>query len=91
MVNDVVPISEAKANLSKLVKRARAGEVIYLGAYGRADAVLAPVPARRPLAVGAWTSRRDAGFSYDDDALVGPDADLSAEVAASIDRDASSR
>lgn len=90
-MNDVVPISEAKANLSKLVKRARAGEVIYLGAYGRADAVLAPVPEKRPLAVGVWTARRVAGFAYDDDALVGPDADVSADVTASIDRDVPER
>jgi len=30
-----VSIHEAKTNLSKLVKRAEAGETIYIGAYGR--------------------------------------------------------
>ena len=35
-----IPIHEAKSNLSKLVKRAAAGETIYIGAYGKAEAVL---------------------------------------------------
>ncbi|MCL2831804.1 MAG: type II toxin-antitoxin system prevent-host-death family antitoxin [Treponema sp.] len=38
-----IPIHEAKSNLSKLVKRAAAGETIYIGAYGKPEAVLAPV------------------------------------------------
>jgi len=35
-----IPIHEAKSNLSKLVKRAAAGETIYIGAYGKAEAVI---------------------------------------------------
>jgi len=35
-----IPIHEAKSNLSKLVKRAAAGETIYIGAYGKPEAVL---------------------------------------------------
>jgi prevent-host-death family protein len=35
-----ISIHEAKSNLSKLVKRAAAGETIYIGAYGKAEAVL---------------------------------------------------
>lgn len=90
-MSDVVPISEAKANLSKLVKRARAGEVIYLGAYGHPDAVLAPVPERRPVVVGAWAARRVEGFAYDDDALVAPDSDVTDDITTSVERDSSSR
>jgi len=35
-----IPIHEAKSNLSKLVKRAAAGENIYIGAYGRPEAII---------------------------------------------------
>ena len=38
-----IPIHEAKSNLSKLIKRAAAGETIYIGAYGKAEAVLTAV------------------------------------------------
>jgi len=37
---ETIPIHEAKSNLSKLVKRAAAGENIYIGAYGKPEAVL---------------------------------------------------
>jgi len=38
-----ISIHEAKSNLSKLVKRAAAGETIYIGAYGKPEAVLTSV------------------------------------------------
>jgi prevent-host-death family protein len=38
-----IPIHEAKSNLSKLIKRAAAGETIYIGAYGRPEAALTVV------------------------------------------------
>jgi len=38
-----IPIHEAKSNLSKLVKRAAAGETIYIGAYGRPEAIITSV------------------------------------------------
>ena len=37
---DTIPIHKAKSNLSKLVKRAAAGETIYIGAFGKPEAVL---------------------------------------------------
>ena len=40
---ETMPIHEAKSNLSKLVKRAAAGETIYIGAYGKPEAALMPV------------------------------------------------
>jgi antitoxin (DNA-binding transcriptional repressor) of toxin-antitoxin stability system len=39
---DIIPIHKAKSTLSQLVKRAAAGEALYIGAYGKAQAVLAP-------------------------------------------------
>ena len=38
-----VTIHEAKSNLSRLVKRAAAGETIYIGAYGKPEAALTAV------------------------------------------------
>jgi len=40
---ETIPIHEAKSNLSKLVKRAAAGETIYIGAYGKPEAILTAV------------------------------------------------
>ena len=45
-----IPIHEAKSNLSRLVKRAAAGETIYIGAYGKAEAVLTAVSPEQQLA-----------------------------------------
>ena len=41
MSQTVVPIHQAKTNLSQLVKRAAEGERILIGSYGRPEAVLA--------------------------------------------------
>jgi antitoxin (DNA-binding transcriptional repressor) of toxin-antitoxin stability system len=38
-----VSIHEAKTSLSRLVKRAAAGETIYIGAYGKPDVALTAV------------------------------------------------
>lgn len=86
---DVIPIAEAKANLSKLVKRAQAGETIYLGAYGRAEAVIAPLPERRTITLGAGAARRVAEFDYGADQLIESDPEIAALFDASINRDMS--
>jgi antitoxin (DNA-binding transcriptional repressor) of toxin-antitoxin stability system len=40
-----IPIHQAKSSLSKLVKRAAAGETFYIGAYGKPEAAVTPVNA----------------------------------------------
>ena len=40
---NVISIHDAKTNLSKLVKRAAAGEVIFIGAYGKEEAAIVPI------------------------------------------------
>ena len=74
-MTDVVPIYEAKTNLSKLVKRAQAGETIYIGAYGKAEAVLAPLPKKKPITFGVLAHLAVPGFDYDSEELWGPQAD----------------
>lgn len=47
---EVISMHAAKSQLSQLVKRAAAGETVYIGAYGRAAVKLVPVEssAQRP-------------------------------------------
>jgi hypothetical protein len=49
---ETIPIHRAKTTLSQLIKRAEAGEIIYLGGYGRAQVALCPMEAlakRKPV------------------------------------------
>ncbi len=39
-----IPIHEAKANLSKYIKQAKAGKPVYIGAWGETEVVLSAVP-----------------------------------------------
>jgi antitoxin (DNA-binding transcriptional repressor) of toxin-antitoxin stability system len=43
----VISMHEAKSSLSQLVKRAAAGEIILIGAYGKVDAQLGPPPSKK--------------------------------------------
>jgi len=43
-------IHEAKTNLSRLVKRAAAGETIYIGAYGKPEVALTAVTSAKQRA-----------------------------------------
>jgi len=38
-----IPVHEAKSNLSKLIKRAVEGEIIFIGAYGKPEVALIAV------------------------------------------------
>ena len=48
MSQNIIPMHQAKSSLSRLVKRAAAGEVIFIGSYGRAEAALTPVTIAMP-------------------------------------------
>lgn len=69
----VISIYDAKTHLSKLVKQAEAGETIYIGAYGKQQAILAPAPARPIIQIGIWAHKADPNYNSDD--LIGPDKD----------------
>ncbi len=49
---DVVTIGEAKTHLSKLVRKAEAGEIVYLGAYGKPTAMIVAVPQKPQRKLG---------------------------------------
>ncbi len=83
-MTNVISMYEAKTNLSKLVKKAQAGEIIYIGAYGQAQAIIAPAPTKKPIAIGVWSHKKKMdAYKYDD--LVGPDQDIDADFEKSLD------
>jgi antitoxin (DNA-binding transcriptional repressor) of toxin-antitoxin stability system len=57
---ETIPIHKAKSTLSQLVKRAAAGETIYIGGYGKAEAALLSVniPKTNPI-LGAYGCMKD--------------------------------
>ena len=84
-MHKVISIYDARTNLSKYIKKAQAGQIIYVGAYGQAQAVIAPLPAKQAIAIGVW-SRKKRLNSYEYDDLVGSDAALTAEFVKSADK-----
>ena len=65
-------IHEAKTNLSKLVKRAAAGETIYIGAYGKPEAALTVINLKkyqaeqRAKAFGCMKGKAELPEGWDD-------------------------
>lgn len=74
-MSKVVTIYEAKTHLSALVKKAQAGETIYIGAYGQPQAILTPLPKKNKVKIGLWAHKRIPN-AYDYDDLVNPDQDI---------------
>lgn len=84
-VKQALTIHEAKTHLSRLVQRAKDGEVVYIGTYGKQEVMLV---AARPQALGVrrlgtW---QGSGGSVPGDGLVGPDAELTKLLGDSINR-----
>lgn len=71
-MKDTISIYEAKTNLSKLVKKAKAGEEVVIGAYGEPEVMLVPYKKKNKLNIGVWDHK---GIKFDDD-LVGPDPEI---------------
>jgi len=69
---NTVSIHEAKTNFSKLVKRAEAGETIYIGAYGKPTVELKSVDRRdisakkRAAAFGCMKGKMNLKEGWDD-------------------------
>lgn len=72
-MSDTLSIYEAKTNLSKLVKRAKKGETIYVGAYGKPDAIIAPIPKDTIVQFGSMS--KEIGH-LDDVLFVGSDPEI---------------
>lgn len=69
-------IYEAKTNLSKLIKKAKAGESFYIGVNGEPEVLVSPVKPvkKRKVQFGTWANRKD--FWYKDEDLVGIDPEI---------------
>lgn len=72
----IVSIYDAKTNFSKYVKQAEAGAVIYVGAYGKAQAVIAPLPKKKKFKLGVGKHLADPNFDYSHPTLVGSDPEI---------------
>ncbi len=73
-MNKVVSIYEAKTNLSKLVKQAKAGKTIYIGAYGNQEVMLVPAkPRKNKIKLGIWAHKP---IGYRDKDIIGSDPEI---------------
>jgi len=66
-----IPIHEAKTTLSQLVKRAAAGEVIYIGTYGKPEVAIVSIetlPGKKPVseAFGCLKGQLNLSKNWDD-------------------------
>lgn len=53
-----IPIHEAKTNLSKYIKQAKAGKPVYIGAWGESEVMLSAVPKKKKGGTGMWGAFR---------------------------------
>lgn len=72
-MSKVYTIYEAKTQLSKLGKRAAAGETIYVGAYGDPAFIIAPISRTQNRQLGTWNGRKHIDYTV----LEESDADIS--------------
>lgn len=84
-MDKIISIYEAKTNLSKYIKKAQAGQTIYVGAYGTPQAIIAPIPAKKPINIGVWAHKKKLN-AYQTEDLIGPDPDIAADFEDSINR-----
>ena len=82
-MNKVISIYKAKTNFSKLIKKAKAGETIYVGAYGQPEAVISPLPTKKKINIGVWDHKRQ---KVDYEALAALDKEIATDFAASASR-----
>ncbi len=65
MPTTTVPMHEAESSLPQLVKRAAAGEMIHIGGYGRAEAVLGPVSSFKKRRLGILEGKLNIPDDFD--------------------------
>jgi prevent-host-death family protein len=72
-MNKIVTIYDAKTNLSKYIKQAKAGQPVYIGSYGEKEVILmAAKPDKAAIKFGTAAGK----FKYDSAALEGTDTDI---------------
>ncbi len=81
----VISIYEAKTQFSKLVKKAQAGETIYIGAYGHTQAVLSPAPVKKLINIGIWADKKKPN-AYETEELIGSDLEINSDFEESLNQ-----
>ena len=72
-MNKVITIYDAKTNLSKYIKQAKAGNPVYIGSYGTQEVVLmAAKPKKAAIKFGTAAGK----LHYNDKDLEGLDPDI---------------
>ncbi|HUD07082.1 MAG TPA: hypothetical protein VMR34_04295 [Candidatus Saccharimonadales bacterium] len=84
-MSKVISIYEAKTQFSKLVKKAQAGETIYIGAYGHPQAILSPAPVKKPIKIGIWAHKKKPN-AYKPESLIGSDPDINNDFEESLNQ-----
>ena len=72
-MSKAISIYDAKTNLSKLVARAKSGEEVVIGAYGKPEVMLVPYITKNKLNIGVW-AHKAKDMNYED--LVDSDPDI---------------
>jgi len=71
-MKNTISIYDAKTNFSKLVARAKEGQDVIIGAYGKPEVMLVPYKKKNKLNIGVWDHK---GIKFGDD-LVGSDPEI---------------
>ena len=69
----VITIYDAKTNLSKYIKQAKTGQLVYIGGYGQKEVVLMAAKADKPAIKFGTAAGK---FKYNNAALEGTDPDI---------------
>ncbi|MGI8647990.1 MAG: type II toxin-antitoxin system prevent-host-death family antitoxin [Acidimicrobiales bacterium] len=83
----VISIHEAKTHLSRYVKKAKAGERVLIGSYGKEEVMLVPAKSSSSgLKLGIWTHKRLPQADETAD-LIAPDEDIIRAIETSVGHD----
>ena len=72
-MKNTISIYEAKTNFSKLVAKAKKGEVVVIGAYGQPEVMLVPYKKKNKLNIGVWEHK---ALDMDYEGLVESDPEI---------------
>lgn len=67
-----IPIYEAKTNFSKLVNKAKKGEITYVGAFGKPEVMIVRIPKSNRIVFGLLKNK----LNYNNKDFVGQDKDV---------------
>jgi len=72
-MKNAISIYDAKTNFSKLVARAKEGQDVIIGAYGKPEVMLVPYKKKNKLNIGVWDHK---ALDMDYEGLVDSDPEI---------------